>query len=171
MRREWPSFAGQPRDAAAEAEMNWVIRLVDGVRAVRVEMNVPAAAKIRLSLNGASPDSRQRLFAHADAIVRLARLETVELDAAGTRGAVQIVLDEATVVLPLADVIDLDKERQRLSRDLEKAQGEVGKIDGRLGNADFVAKAPEHVIEENRERREQLAAQAARLGEALRRLG
>jgi valyl-tRNA synthetase len=171
MRREWPAFAGQPRDTAAEAEMSWVIRLVDGVRAVRVEMNVPPSAKIRLSLNNANPASRQRLLAHADAIQRLARLENVELDASATRGAVQIVLDEATVLLPLAEVIDLDKERQRLQRDLEKAQGEVAKIDGRLGNADFVAKAPEHVIEESRERRDALAATAARLGEALRRLG
>ncbi|MFX8797726.1 hypothetical protein ABTM57_20610, partial [Acinetobacter baumannii] len=79
----------------------------------------------------------------------LARLEDAAVDGAVGQGAVQIVLDEATVVLPLADVIDIAKERERLAKEKAKAEAEIAKIDSRMANADFVAKAPAHVLEEN----------------------
>jgi valyl-tRNA synthetase len=83
---------------------------------------------------------------------------------------VQIVLDEATVVLPLADVIDIAKERERLAKEKAKAEAEIAKIDGRMANADFVAKAPTHVLEDNNERKVNFTATIARLDEALKRL-
>ena len=171
IRRPWPAFAGQPVDAEAAAEMDWVIRLIADVRAVRAEMNVPAAAKIPLVLNGAMAANRQRLFAHAEAVTRLARLEAVTTDAKVPSGSAQLVLDEATLALPLADVIDLGQEKARLQKELARERDQVAKLDAKLGNADFVAKAPEHVIEDSRERREAAAATAARLAEALKRLG
>jgi valyl-tRNA synthetase len=171
MERAWPHTASVPIDGAAVAEMEWVIRLIGDIRTARAEMNVPPSAKLDLTLNGASPANSQRLFTHAESIRRLARIEGLNTNQPVAKGSLQIVHGEATAVLPLAGVIDLDKERQRLQRDLAKAQGEAAKIDGRLGNAEFVAKAPEHVIEESRERREELIAAAARLSDALRRLG
>jgi len=86
-------------------------------------------------------------------------------------GAAQSVLDEATIVVPLAGLIDLDAERARLDRDRMKAEGEAEKVARKLANADFVARAPEDVVAENRERLEAARAEAARLKAALRRLG
>jgi valyl-tRNA synthetase len=83
---------------------------------------------------------------------------------------VQLVIDEATFVLPLADVIDIGLERVRLQKELERLGGEIDKIERKLANADFVAKAPEDVVEEQRERCQEAKAQHTSLSEALGRL-
>jgi valyl-tRNA synthetase len=87
------------------------------------------------------------------------------------KGAAQAVLDEATIVLPLAGVIDLDAERARLGRERVKAEQEAGKIGKKLDNADFVRRAPADVVEENRERLQSARDEIARLDAALRRIG
>jgi len=80
------------------------------------------------------------------------------------------VIDEATLVLPLAGIIDLDKERARLTKEIEKNASEVEKIDRKLGNAQFLEKAPDEVVEEQRERRAEAQAAIERLREALARV-
>ena len=80
------------------------------------------------------------------------------------------MLDEATVVLPLAGVIDLDQEKARLSKEIDKLTGEIAKIDQKLGNANFVSRAPAEVIEEQRDRRATAEAAQQKLADALTRL-
>jgi valyl-tRNA synthetase len=112
-----------------------------------------------------------RITAHEALIRRLARLSSIRpLEGAMPKGAVQIVVGATSIVLPLAGVVDAIKERGRLEKDDAKLAGEAIKIEKKLGNADFVAKAPEEVVEENRERLRDLAAERARLQEALARL-
>jgi valyl-tRNA synthetase len=156
----WPQVtaaeAATAADAEADQEMDWVVRLISTVRGVRSEMNVPAAAIVPLHLREASDATLERLDRHRSVIQRMARLGPVTpLDGAVPAGSAQAVLDETTLVLPLAGVIDLAAERQRLTRELGKAEGEIVKVDKKLANADFVARAPEDVIEEQRERREE----------------
>jgi len=149
----WPDHGSVKVDESAAAEMDWVIRLISEIRGVRSEMNVPPAAQLTMLMRDAAPVSRARLAAHQDLIRRLARLDEVTIDgAAAPKGAVQIVVDEATVMLPLADVIDVSKEHARLTKDIAKLAGEAGKIESKLANEQFVAKAPPDVIEEQRER-------------------
>ena len=81
------------------------------------------------------------------------------------------MLGAVTAVLPLANVIDLEQEKQRLSKQIDKLAGEIRKIEGKLGNASFLSRAPEHVVEEQREQHEQAQATEARLRQALARLG
>ena len=169
--RPWPDHSALNIDADAGAEMDWVVRLVSDVRAVRVEMNVPPGAMIDMHLLGSQADSRRRLAAHEAVIKRLARIGTVALDGAVPAGSAQLVVDEATVVLPLAGVIDVAKERDRLGRELGRLDDEIAKLDGKLANADFIAKAPEHVVETQRERRAEAEGARSRLAEALERLG
>jgi len=133
--------------------MDWVIRLISAIRGLRSEMNVPPAAQLTMMMRDAAPVSRERLNTHLELIRRLARLDQVTVDsAAAPKGAVQLVIDEATLMLPLADVIDIDKEHARLTKDIAKLAGEAGKIESKLANEQFVAKAPPEVIEEQRER-------------------
>ena len=116
-------------------------------------MNVPPAAQLSMLMRDAAPASRARLAKHLELVRRLARLDSVTVDAtAAPKGAVQIVIDEATVMLPLAGVIDVGKEHARLTKDIARLAGEAGKIESKLGNEQFVAKAPPDVIEEQRER-------------------
>jgi valyl-tRNA synthetase len=170
-RAAWPSFGDELRDDAAAAEMNWAIRLITAVRSIRAEMNVPAGARISLLLRGASAETIERLDRHRESILRLARLDRADPTSQIPHGSAQLVLDEATLALPLAEVIDLAKEKARLARELEKASADVERIKARLANQGFVGKAPEHVIEAERERQAELEQTRARLGEALGRLG
>ena len=167
----WPELSEDLVDLSADAEMDWVIRLISEVRAVRAEMNVPAKAQIGLWLNGAGEENLRRLQDHAEAIIRLARLEGIlEGDREVPTGAVQIVLDDATIVLPLSEIIDIARERERLSRELDKARGEIAKLDMKLSNRGFLAKAPEHVVEEQHERKRDAESAELRLAAALARL-
>jgi valyl-tRNA synthetase len=165
----WPSI-DIPSATAASAEMNWVIDLIKGVRSVRAEMNVPAGAKIPLVLNGASEISATRLAKHIDVIATLARLSSAEAAPAIPKGSAQFVLEEAVVALPLGEVIDFAKERARLEKDLKKTQDEIARFDAKLSNEQFVAKAPEEVLAEQREKRAEAQALAVRLTDAIGRL-
>ena len=103
-------------------------------------------------------------------IDRLARLSDIGFGDAVPAGSIQDVVGEATIVLPLADVIDLEQERARLQKEIDRADGEIAKIDKKLSNRGFIAKAPPDVVEENRERREEAEQARAKLAEALKRL-
>jgi valyl-tRNA synthetase len=167
---EWPKIAAPAGADAAAAEMHWVIDLIKGVRSVRAEMNVPAGAKVPLVLTGASETSAARLARHIEVIATLARLSAAQAASAIPKGSAQFVLGEAVVALPLGDVIDFAKERARLEKDLKKAEGEIARFDAKLSNEQFVAKAPEEVLAEQREKRAEAAALAARLTDAIGRL-
>ncbi|MFO1132549.1 MAG: valine--tRNA ligase [Hyphomicrobiales bacterium] len=167
---DWPSYKGLG-DAAADAEMEWVIRFISEVRSVRAEMNVPAGAKIACVLVSANSETRRRADAWENEIMRLARLSSIGFEDAVPKASAQIVLDEATVALPLEGVIDFGAEKTRLAKELEKIAKDTAAIDGRLNNPGFVAKAPPEVLEESRERKAELAARKAKVDEALARLG
>jgi valyl-tRNA synthetase len=167
---QWPSVVVPKGVDAAITEMHWVIDLVKGVRSVRAEMNVPAAAKIPMVLTAASEISAARLARHVDVIATLARLSSAEAAPAIPKGSAQFVLEESVVALPLGDVIDFAKERARLEKDLKKTLDEIARFDAKLSNEQFVAKAPEEVLTEQREKRSEAQALAVRLTDAIGRL-
>ncbi len=166
----WPRASAAPRDHTARDEMNWVIDLVKGVRSVRAEMNVPAGAKLDLVLKDANSQTGERVQRHGLVILQLARLQSVEIFDALPNGSAQFVIGEATAGLPLGDVIDFAKERARLEKELKKAHDEIARFDAKLSNEQFVARAPEEVLAEQREKRAEAAATAARLKEAVARM-
>jgi len=145
-----PNLVVMPTDAADE--VRWLIALISDVRAVRSELNVPVASFVALQIKGASAVTQQRLKMHEATIKRLARVERIELVTLAPKQAAQIVLDESTLFLPLADVIDLAQERARLEKESVKLQQEIAKLAQKLSNDDFVAKAPPEVVEEQRQR-------------------
>jgi valyl-tRNA synthetase len=164
----WP----QPHfeDAQAAAEINWLVDLVSGIRSVRSEMNVPPAAIAPLVVVDANALTRERLERHQPAIARLARVGEVSHAAEAPRGSAQIVVGEATFCLPLGTLIDLAAEAARLEKALAKSGDEMARIDKKLGNPAFVEKADPEIVEAERAKRAELAAEAARLGTALRRV-
>jgi valyl-tRNA synthetase len=167
----WPDLAGVDVDRLAEQEIDWVIRLIGLVRSVRTEVNVPVKAEIPLFLKAASDTAARRLCAHEDLIVSLGRLTGAKLlDGPIPQGSIQGVIEDATVVLPIADVIDVEAERGRLQREITRLDTELAKFDRKLGNAGFLEKAPAEVIETERERRAEAAAARSRLNEAAQQL-
>jgi valyl-tRNA synthetase len=166
----WPQGLAEAADPSAVAEMDWVVRLISEIRSIRAEMNVPAGAKIDLLLKDMSAETKARLERHREVILRLARLESAEATDQIPSGAVQGVIDEAVIVLPIADVVDLSQERVRLEKDLGKLDSEIMKLEKKLSNESFVARAPEEVVEENRERLAEERARRDKLAAALERI-
>lgn len=166
---EWPDLSGL-EDAAADAELTWLIDVITNVRSVRSEMNVPAGAKLPLVVVGAGETTLGRLVAGASLITRLARLEEISPQSTVPGESAQFVVGEATFALPLAGFIDISVEKTRLEKEVTKLDGEVSQIDKKLGNEQFVAKAPEEVIEEQKGRREAAIERRHHIIEALKRL-
>ena len=165
----WPDYSPAMVDSIATADLDWVIRLVSEIRAVRSEMNVPPGAQIPAVVREPSRVVKERVAAHGDLIRRLARLSEIGIGG-GTGGAVQLVVEGATVMLPLAGHIDVDRERARLRKEMDRMAGEAGKIERKLANADFIAKAPPEIVEDQRERLAEATAARAKLASALDRL-
>ncbi|HEX4197186.1 MAG TPA: valine--tRNA ligase [Caulobacteraceae bacterium] len=166
----WPEPPDAWIDAEAEAELDWLIALIDAVRSIRAETNVPQQAKAPLVLVGAGPATRERLARHGTLIERLARLSGIALADAAPAGAVQFVIGEATGALAIAEVIDVAAERTRLAKEIAALVADADRTAKKLNNADFVARAPEEVVEENRERLAEAESARAKLEGALERL-
>ena len=171
IRTAWPAPAAIHDPAAARAELDWVVRLVGEVRAVRAEMNVAPSALAPVLLRDAAPETLARAGRWSEAIRRMGRATGIgPLEGPLPQGSAQAVIDEATIVIPLAGLIDLAAERARLEKDRGKALGEAEKISRKLDNADFVGRAKPEVVEETRERLTGFEQEAARLGAAIARI-
>jgi len=167
----WPEYAEDLIDRDVAAEMDWVVEVVSAVRAIRSEMNVPPSAAPSLLIRDGTPAVAARLDAHRDLITRLARLGSIELTGGEVpAGSAQAVVDGATVVLPLAGIIDLDQERRRLGKAIAKLDDDIARLERKLSNEQFLAKAPDDVVEEQKERREEALAAKAKLEAAVARL-
>ena len=167
---KWPVFPDAWVDAEAEAEIGWVIDLVSEVRSIRSEMNVPPSARAPLTLIGAGEVARGRLARNRDLIVTLGRLESAKEADAPPAGAVPFVLGEATGALAIAEFIDLAAEKARLNKEIASFAGDIERTAKKLDNPDFIARAREDVVQENRDRLVESQAAKAKLEAALTRL-
>lgn len=166
---DWPTYGDDLIDAEAVAELDWLQTLITNIRSVRADMNIPPSKKAPLLLCADTLDPR--LATYAPQLSPMARVEAVELASEVPANALQTVVDGVQYAIPLAGLIDMDAERKRLSKEIEKAQSEIEKIDKKLGNEAFVAKAPEKVVNLQKERRAGYAAEVETLQAALDGLG
>ena len=157
-------------DPEAGPEIDWLIRLVSGIRAARAELSVPPGAKLALHVQEADVRTAERLQRNEAAIKRLARIETISKGEA-TGGAAQLVIDEATFSLPLQGVIDIEAERARLAKALHAAEKERDSLAQRLGNPSFVERAKPEAVEKARADHAEKASDAEKYRAALSRLG
>ncbi|MCK5444620.1 MAG: class I tRNA ligase family protein, partial [Rhodospirillaceae bacterium] len=170
MLSEWPELSGFV-DKDAEAEMDWVVRIISSIRALRSEMNVPPKAMLNLYLKDASAETISRLTNNRDLIHRMARIEqSGALEGEVEKGSVSSVLDEATIILPLAGAIDVGAEAARLEKEIGKLDAEITKLDQRLSNKGFTDKAPKEIVAEQQGKLDDLKAEREKLSEAVERL-
>ncbi|MGZ5896468.1 MAG: valine--tRNA ligase [Xanthobacteraceae bacterium] len=166
---EWPHLAGL-EDAKAETEIGWVVDLINAIRSVRAEMNVVPATMVPLVLAGASPETQARADRWLEFIKRLARVSDISSAARAPQGSVQLVVRGEVVAMPLKGVIDLAAERGRLEKEMAKVDADIKRVDAKLSNADFVKRAPEEIIDGEREKRDEAEGRRAKILEALERL-
>ena len=170
LKASWPEYKGDLLKPAAMKEIDWMIRLISEIRSVRADMNVPAGAKIQLLMKQANKETQARLKNYEEIIKRLARLESIGIVDTAPKGSLQTVLDEATIILPIADIIDLDKERARLRKEIDRIQQEIKKVDQKLGNEQFVQNAPTEILEEHKTRKTEFSGALDKLNTALKQL-
>ncbi|HEY0149663.1 MAG TPA: valine--tRNA ligase [Allosphingosinicella sp.] len=167
---KWPMPDARALDPEAGPEVDWLIRLVSGIRAARTELNVPPGAKLALHVRDGGEQTGARLARNEAALRRLARIESVSF-AEASGGAAQVVVDEATFILPLEGVIDIEAERSRLSKALQAAEKERDGLAGRLNNPSFVERAKPEAVEKARADHAEKASDADKYRAALARLG
>lgn len=165
----WPQ-ALYAVDSEAQGEIDWLIRLIGAMRTARTELNVPPGAKLSVVVHDAAEETRRRIDRQGAALARLGRVESLSFGDSVTGGAAQIVVDEATFILPLEGVIDIAAEKARLAKALAAAEKERDSLSGRLSNPSFVEKAKPEAVAKAREDHGEKAAEAERLKAALERL-
>ena len=141
------------------------------MRTAKNELGIAPGARLNAFVRDANAKTAQRLTRQQAALARLARLDNVSTDPAPDGGAIQLVVDEATFVLPLAGVIDLDAERARITKGIEAASKEAASLAGRLNNPAFVEKAKPEAVDKARADHAEKSAEVERLQAALARLG
>jgi valyl-tRNA synthetase len=166
----WPDLAADLHDSQTQAEMDWVVAAISAIRAVRNEINVPAAARVPLLVKDADAAVAAWLDRHREPILRLARIETIELAEAVPAGSVAVVVEGTSLILKLGDVVDLRQEKARLSKEIARFDTELAKFAAKLGNPGFLSKAKPEVIEEQREREADTRRDRDRLKAAYERL-
>ncbi len=150
---DWPTYTSADLlDADASREMNWVVGLIEQIRSVRAEMRVNAGAKIPMVQLELDDLGKAALERNLPMIMRLARIEELTEASEAPKGSVTMAVEGGTFCLPLADIIDVDAEKARLTKLIEKLEKELNGIKGKLSNEKFVNNAPEAVVAENRAR-------------------
>jgi valyl-tRNA synthetase len=166
---DWPRPDGLEH-LDSEAEIGWVIDLVTAVRSVRAEMGIATGVEMPVLLVAPAPATRARAERWQETIGRLARISAITIAPSAPRGAVALIIRGETAALPLAGIIDFVAEKTRLEKEMARVDSDIARIDAKLGNGDFLRRAPEEVVEGEREKREEAAARRAKIVEALERL-
>ena len=166
----WPEAGGMPAFPDAGTDINWLIDVVTGIRSSRAEVNVPASARVPAVVSGANAETLARVKNYAPLIESLARVKDLKAEDHSGEKSIQVLIGEATFVLPLEGVIDIGAEKARLEKAIGKTNGEIQALEGRLKNKAFVANAPEAVVMEAKEKLDQELSTKAKLEEALSRL-
>ncbi len=169
--QDWPEYTtDQLLDAEADREMNWVISLIEAIRSARAQMHVPAGLKIPVILQELDEAGHSALAENEALIRRLARIESITEQAELPKGCITVAVPGGSFALPLAEIIDVDAEKARLSKALDKLAKEIRGLAGRVNNPKFVASAPAEVVAETRANLALREEEEARLREALARL-
>jgi valyl-tRNA synthetase len=166
---DWPKHEALD-DVAAEAEIGWVIDLVTAIRSLRAEMNITMAVEIPVVLVGVSAATGERAGRWGETIRRLVRLSSISIAPNAPQGALALIVRGEIAALPLAGVIDFAAEKARLEKEMARVDSDIARIDAKLANVDFLRRAPEEVVDGEREKREEAATRRTKIKEALERL-
>ncbi|QTC89239.1 valine--tRNA ligase [Brevundimonas pondensis] len=167
---EWPVLPDAFIDASAEAEIGWLVDLVGEIRALRAEMNVPPSAKPPLAFVAPDAVTAERIARHRDLLLTLGRVSEIAVAEAAPAGAVTFVSGGTTAALSLAGIIDLTAERARLEKEIAVFESDIGHVNKKLGNPNFVSRAAPEVVDEQRAKLAEAEEGKVKLQAALARL-
>ena len=165
MLQPFPQYDASQVDEAALADTEWLKQAIVAVRNIRAEMNIAPGKPLELLLRGCSEAAVRRVNDNRSFLLNLARLESITVLPADDKGPVSVtkIIDGAELLIPMAGLINKEDELARLAKEVTKIEGEIGRIESKLSNEGFVARAPEAVIAKEREKLEGYAEAKAKL--------
>jgi len=170
----WPEYQPEKVNDDIEKTMQLLMDVIDNVRSILGEMNVPSSREVEVLIQTPDKKEREILTAHlSDYINAFTRTSKIDIAAHHDKpdAAAVAVVGNVEIYIPLLGIIDIEKEKSRLTRRLEKAAKDLAGIEKTLSNKDFIAKAPEKIIQQRRERKAELEAEKTRLEKNLEMLG
>ena len=151
MLQQWPAIT-EFGHAEASAEIEWLIEMITEIRSLRNDLGVPAGAKVPMTLLNPSSVDTQRLERNDEVLRRMARLDETATSTSQPAGSVSTLVGSSVAALHIADLIDKVEAQKRLDKEIATLDKDIMATEKKLGNADFVARAPEEIVEENRDR-------------------
>ncbi len=148
---DWPEFDSGLLDKSADHEMNWVVNLIESIRSARAQMRVPAGLKIPMIFLDMDSEAKKAWENNHEMIKKLARITELKNANEIPKGSIALTAKGATFALPLEKIIDIDEEKKRLGKSLDKLQKEISALKSRLQNTKFIESAPEEVVLETQE--------------------
>ncbi|WP_172565216.1 valine--tRNA ligase [Vibrio navarrensis] len=167
MLQSLPQYDEANFNQAALDDIEWVKAFITSIRNLRAEYDINPGKPLSVMLKAATAEDAARVEANKQVLISLAKLESVRVLAAGeeTPACATALVGKSELMIPMAGLIDKDAELARLDKEVAKTQGEIKRIEGKLGNEGFVAKAPEAVIAKEREKLEGYKETLAKLEE------
>ena len=172
MRQPWPASQPEKIDEASEEEISWVKNFVLGVRRIRAEYDIPPGKQLPILCENVSRENTQRLSDHNELLTTIARIETITIptpDMSAPESATSLV-GEMRLLIPLAGIIDKEAEQQRLIRETARLNKEKSRLDGKLSNESFTAKAPAAVVEKEKEKLKDVIEALTQLDQQIQRI-
>jgi valyl-tRNA synthetase len=172
MLQPFPQVMETWQDDDAEQELQWVMQFILGIRQIRGEMDIAPGKLLPVLLDGTSAEDRERAIRHQQVLQRVGRVESITSLAVGevAPASATALLGEIRLLVPMAGLIDIDAERARLTKQVEKVRVDLQRSRGKLDNEKFVDNAPPEVVTQERERISAFDKQLAQLAEQLEKL-
>ncbi len=168
---QWPQYMEELSDPQAEADMASIMDAIKGIRNTRNEMNVPPSKKVKLSI----VTKEAELFGSAalffEKLASASEIEVLADKSNAPENAVSVVTAKAEILLPMDQLVDREKEIERLTKEKVRLEGEIKRVEGKLSNKGFTDKAPAHVVEEERKKGEGYKAMLETVLESLAKMG
>ncbi|AIN16693.1 valine--tRNA ligase [Yersinia rochesterensis] len=154
MLQPFPEYDASQVDEKALSDLEWIKQTIIAVRNIRAEMNIAPGKPLEVMLRGANAEAQRRVLENQSFIQSLARLSSLTLLADGDKGPISVtkLVEGAEVLIPMAGLIDKATELERLAKEVAKLEAEIERIESKLSNEGFVARAPEAVVAKERER-------------------
>ncbi|HDZ9174776.1 TPA: valine--tRNA ligase [Vibrio cholerae] len=149
-----PQYDAANFNQEALDDIEWVKAFITSIRNLRAEYDINPGKPLEVMLKAANEQDAARIEANKPVLVSLAKLESIRVlaDGEATPACATALVGKSELMIPMAGLIDKDAELDRLAKEIAKTQGEIARIEGKLGNEGFVAKAPEAVITKEREK-------------------
>jgi valyl-tRNA synthetase len=151
---QWPSESPQLTDETAERKIALLQRIISAVRTIRSEMNVPPGKKARLIYRTQDQDSEKLLTDYDHYLMQLAGIESIQKLESDSelKSTAAAVIEKLEIFIPLSGLIDLDVEKQRMKKEMDRMSGQIKGLEKKLNNSDFLTKAPEKVVQQEKEK-------------------